>query len=146
MKKINKLIKATQYIQGFKIGEINPIIAVSKDDATTRLQGKSGRQIIVALPEDIVSVYDDAFQDTISTVFFVIEKLNNAAKTEEKEKKSYEETLQIVNEILEKLDNDITGNNACELLSGLSIKQISMVPEYSLFGGWSGYSVEITFK
>ncbi len=146
MKKINKLIKTTRYLQAFTLNDIVPISAVAKEDATTRLQGKSGRQIIVALPEDIVYVNNDAYQDTISTVFFVIEKLNNASKTNEKEKKSYEDALEFVEAIIEKIDNDITGENACELLAGLSIKQISIVPEYSVFGGWSGYSVEIIFK
>ena len=34
----------------------------------------------------------------------------------------------------------------CDLLSGLDLVSVDIVPEYSLFGGWNGYSIELKFE
>ena len=32
------------------------------------------------------------------------------------------------------------------ITSGMDLSSVNTVPEYSIFGGWSGYSIELTFE
>ena len=34
----------------------------------------------------------------------------------------------------------------CQLVTGLSLASADVVPEASVFGGWSGYSIELSFE
>ena len=34
----------------------------------------------------------------------------------------------------------------CTLVSGLSLSSVQITPEASIFGGWSGWSIELSFE
>ena len=53
--------------------------------------------------------------------------------------------LLIADAILGKISDD-TSRNDCNLVSGLSLSSVQITPEASLFGGWSGWSVELSFE
>ncbi len=56
---------------------------------------------------------------------------------------------QLCQAALDRIAEDLTGapaSGGCPLLAGMNITEVSVVPIYSAFGGWSGWSVEITLE
>lgn len=50
---------------------------------------------------------------------------------------------------LEQLERDLSGIGTgapCPLLAGLNLTTADVVPEYSIFGGWSGWYMEIVLE
>ena len=39
-----------------------------------------------------------------------------------------------------------TSSQNCRLVTGLALASVDVVPEASVFGGWSGYSIELSFE
>lgn len=68
---------------------------------------------------------------------FVLEKGLGLDKTMDLENVQYRKLLLIA---------DDTSGNDCNLVSGLSLSSVQITPEASLFGGWSGWSVELSFE
>lgn len=68
-----------------------------------------------------------------------------SGSTPERERKQYGELLDIASQIVERVAADST-SGTCGLLSGMSLASVEIVPEASIFGGWLGYSVELTFE
>ena len=76
---------------------------------------------------------------------FVLEKGLGLDKTTDLENVQYRKLLLIADAILGKIADDTSGND-CNLVSGLSLSSVQITPEASLFGGWSGWSIELSFE
>lgn len=147
MKRLQKLIRLNSYIESLTVPErpdIEPIRVVDQGDATTRLTNAYGDQVLIARPECIQSGGTDSPNDDIALAFFVVALINSQSWTQELSDETYARLLEIANAILERFCDNLTGS--CTLLSGLSLDNVNVIPEYSIFGSWSGWSVEMTFR
>lgn len=145
MKRFQRLISLTKYIEGFSLPGISPIVTTAQSDATSKLQHLSGVQVLAARPECRQQGDSDSYSSVLSTAFFVIDKSLAQASTPELERRQYAELLEIAALIVDRIADD-ADSGSCGLLAGLSIAAVEIVPEASVFGGWLGYSVEITFE
>lgn len=147
MKRFQRLISLTEYIEGFSLPElgIRPIVTTAQADATSKLQHLSGVQVLAARPECRQQGDSDSYSSVISTAFFVVSKGLGPAATPERERRQFSELLDIASRIVERVSGDST-SGACGLLSGMSLAAVEIVPEASIFGGWLGYSVELSFE
>lgn len=145
MKRFQRLISLTEYIEGFSLPGISPIVTTAQSDATSKLQHLSGVQVLAARPECRQQGDSDSYNSVLSTAFFVVAKGLGSANTSERERKQYGELLDIASQIVEQVAADST-SGTCGLLSGMSLAAVEIVPEASIFGGWLGYSVELTFE
>lgn len=150
MKRLQKLRRVNEYLRTFRLEDytsIVPVRVVDQENATSQLSKSGGDQLLVALPEARDWGQDsDTFSESVSTAFFVLAKINGPARTPALADSTYGRLLEISQAILDKLDEDLTGGDTgapCPLLAGLSLTDVNIVPEYSVFGGWSGWSIEI---
>lgn len=154
MKRLSKLKKLTEYLAGFRVPDypdITPVQVVDQENATSQLgSDAAGDQVLIAVPEAREYGPDtDSFSETLSTAFFVLANINGPTRTPELADETYLRLLEVSQAILDKLDEDLTGGEVglpCPLLAGLSLTDVNIVPEYSVFGGWSGWSIEITLS
>ena len=74
----------------------------------------------------------------------MLDKGLGTSRTEELENKQYQELAGLADAVLTRIADDAT-SGMCNLLSGLKLDSVDITPESSIFGGWSGYSIEISF-
>lgn len=151
MKRLSKLRKVTEYLSTFRIPgwpDITPVRVVDGENASGQLAKAAGDQVLAAVPEARDYGRDtDGFSESVSTAFFVLAKINGPARTVKLADETYLRLLEVSQAILDKLEEDLSGGQTgmpCPLLAGLSLTDVNVVPEYSVFGGWSGWSIEIT--
>lgn len=151
MKRLSKLRKVTEYLSTFRIPEwpdITPVRVVDGENASSQLAKAVGDQVLAAVPEARDYGRDtDGFSESVSTAFFVLAKINGPARTVKLADETYLRLLEVSQAILDKLEEDLSGGQTgmpCPLLAGLSLTDVNIIPEYSVFGGWSGWSIEIT--
>lgn len=146
MKRLERLIKLTEYLTNFRLQglPVEPIRVINHDNATSKLTNKSGVQILMALPEARHAGNSDTYTERFSTVIFVLEKELGAARTEEKEHEQLCKLLDTSSDILTKIEQD-AGDFNNPFLRDLTLDTVEIAPETSIFGGWSGYSVELGF-
>ena len=102
-------------------------------------------QVLVARPEVHQRGDSDTFREELGTVIFVLEKGLGLDKTEESENEQYSRLLEIADLILAYIAEETSSQN-CRLVTGLALASVDVVPEASVFGGWSGYSIELSFE
>ena len=152
MKRLLKLKRLTDYLSGFCLPDypdIVPVRVVDQENATSQLgSDAAGDQLLIAVPEAReYGQNTDSFSETLSTAFFVLANINGPAWTQALADETYNRLLEVSQAILAKLNEDLTGGDIgrpCPLLAGLTLTDVNIVPEYSVFGGWSGWSIEIT--
>ncbi len=147
MKRLERLIKLTQYLTYFRLpgSEIVPIRVVNHDHATSRLNNQKGIQILIARPEAKHSGNSDTYVEFFSTALFVLEKDLGTSRTGTREDEQYDRLLKLTSDILTKIEND-AGDFDNSYLKSLTLTSVEIVPETSVFGGWSGYSIELEFQ
>lgn len=145
MKIVQNLKRVNNYLRQFQIDGKHPLIVTSQGDAVTKLVFASGDQMLVARPEMSADGDSDTIIGHITLAFFLIAKLNGPASTVQKEEETFDRLEDLADKVLDRLVSDITDGN-CPLLRGLDLRSIDIVPESSLFGGWSGYSIEISLR
>lgn len=147
MKRLERLTNLTLYLTKFQMPnyDIVPIRVVNHDQATSRLVNQSGIQILIARPEVKHSGNSDSYTEIFTTALFVLEKDLGASRTDSREDEQYNRLLDITSDLLTKIEND-AGDFANPYLNSLTLAAVEIVPETSIFGGWSGYSIEITFQ
>lgn len=148
MKRLEKLERTLRYLGDFTLPNLNnaPIQAVNGDDATGRLSKANGLQFIISIPECYETGEDtDTYRDQIVLMFFSLARVNNSARTPQAEAAAYATTLARLRDALDKLSRDTTGGQ-CSDMSGLSVTEATVTAEYSIFGGWSGWSMEVTLE
>ena len=153
MKRLQKLAKVTEYLTHFQLTEhpdISPIMTVNQENATSQLNRVSGEQLLIAMPEGRCSGQDsDAFDNSVSFAMFALSKVNTPARTPETAEIAYAKLLQILDLCLDKIVVDIQGDektDPCPMLAGLDLTTVDVIPEYSIFAGWSGYYMEIVLE
>ena len=153
MNRLQKLLKLTDYLSKLRMTasdgcdtvDVEPIMTTAQADATSKLGHRSGVQVLIARPEENQTGNSDYHRDYIGTAIFVLEKGLGLDKTMDLENVQYRKLLLIADAILGKIADDTSGND-CNLVSGLSLSSVQITPEASLFGGWSGWSVELSFE
>ncbi len=153
MNRLQKLLKLTDYLSKLRMTasdgcdtvDVEPIMTTAQADATSKLAHCSGVQVLFARPEENQTGNSDYHRDYIGTAIFVLEKGLGLDKTMDLENAQYRKLLIVADAILGKIADDTSGND-CNLVSGLSLSSVQITPEASLFGGWSGWSIELSFE
>lgn len=148
MRRLQRLINANKYFRSFRpagLEDVDFSLVVDQDNAVSVLSRASGDQVLISFPEEYEQGRNDNFSSRISAVIFVITKINSAARTHKLTEESFDRMLEISQKILDTLVDDLSSFH-CNLLSGMDLSSVNTVPEYSIFGGWSGYSIELTFE
>jgi len=57
---------------------------------------------------------------------------------------TYLRLMDVCRETLGQLAEDLSGGTGCPLITGLDMTEVSIAPVYSVFGGWSGYVLDVT--
>lgn len=144
MKRLQKLINATDYFNGFRLDGAACSIVVDQDNAVSVLANASGDQLLISLPEESESGDStDTYSARVSAALFAVARINGPARTPEVARETYSRLLDLAQAAVIKLSDDITGGG-CGLMAGFKLTGLNVVPEYSVFGGWSGYSIELT--
>ncbi len=153
MKRLQKLAKVTDYLYRFRVpgdNDIVPVLTVNQENSTSQLARANGDQLLIALPEGRTNGRDsDSFDETVSFAFIALSKVNGPARTNDSAQIAYGRLLGLLDSCLEQLVRDLTGGEtggACPMLAGLDLTTVDVVPEYSIFGGWSGYYMEIVLE
>lgn len=149
MKRLQNLSNLNRYLRDFSLPQyprgVKCSYVTSQADATSLLDKCAGKQVLLARPELRQTGEGDSFSDVIDTAVFVLAKDLGAAKTQEKENALFDELEGIADDILSKIDCDLT-SGSCSLLPGFSIDEVIVTPEIQIFGSWCGYSLAITFR
>ena len=153
MKRLQRLARVTEYLHRFRIlerPEMKPILTVNQENVTSQLSRAAGEQLLIALPEGRMSGRDtDTFDETVSFAFFALSKVNGPARTSDTAEVAYLRLLELMAGCLEQLERDLSGVGTgapCPFLAGLNLTTADVVPEYSIFGGWSGWYMEIVLE
>lgn len=149
MKRLSRLKNLSEYFLSLRAPESSSagvIHVVDQENATAALSQAAGDQILVALPEASEHGRDsDSFSSSVSAAFFVLAKINGPSRTQRIADAAYARLLDTAQELLSMIERDLT-SGGCRLISGLVLSEVRTVPQYSIFGGWSGWSVELTFE
>lgn len=154
MSRMSRIIRLDKYLAALtfrreyddgQILQLKSVMTTAQADATSKLSRLSGPQIVVARSECKQSGDTDGYTSILSTVIFVLDKGLGTSRTEERENEQYVELAGIADAVLARIADDATSGN-CGLLSGLQLASVDITPESSLFGGWCGYSIELSFR
>ena len=145
MKRFAKLQNLNEWLAAFHVDGADVLRCVNQGDATTKLANAAGDQVVIARPECFQRGDSDTFADTISLAFFVLAHELGSAATPDLEDEKFAELLELANTVIAILEKALT-SGSCNYLSGLSMESVNIVPELSLFGGWFGYSIDITLS
>ena len=144
MKRLQRLARATDYFYDFSIPDVDCSVVVDQDNAISALATASGDQLLISLPEESENGQTtDDYASRVTVAMFAIARINGPACTPKKAREAYSRLLGVAQAAVTRLSDDITGGG-CSAVSGLRLIGLNVVPEYSIFGGWSGYSIEIT--
>lgn len=142
MKPLEKLNKLSKYLKTLKVGFVEAMLTTNASDATERLNGASGVNIITARPE----LNHSGNRDSLSTAIFVLDKSLGNGRTPELESSQYDMLVPIVNQVLSDIGSAIDSECREGRLAGLNLVSYDVTPETSIFGGWLGWSIELTFE
>ncbi|MCR4565473.1 MAG: hypothetical protein K5651_05220 [Bacteroidales bacterium] len=145
MRRLQKLSRLSRYLEQFSIEGVACSFVVTQADATTKLNSAVGDQVLLARPEVHQDGNSDNYTQTLSTAIFVLAKDPGAGRTDARMNETYSRLEALSDRILEIIEDACTAGQ-CDLLSGLDLVSVDVVPEYSLFGGWNGYSIELKFE
>lgn len=141
------------YLRNITVGLSLPLphIVADEDQGTVVLNSPryDGVQVIVALPRANLAGNCDDVGGTHTFIIFCIEKGKQQSETQETLLSQYSKTLGLLNSILDKIARDTCGDGSgdgCSLLAGKDFREIALVPEAGIFGGWNGWSATITLK
>lgn len=148
MRRLQKLRNLSTYFQTFSLPgtECSFKHVTAQGDATTKLDKATGIQVLFARPEyREIGQDQDTHKAYVDTAIFVLAKDLGSSKTEAKENAQYAELENVVEAVLHRIDEDVT-SGGCVLLSGFVMSSIRVTPEPLIFGGWCGYSIDLSFE
>lgn len=149
MKRLARLKDVNDYLKNLHPPagtEADIVHVVDQENAAAALSRASGDQILVAVPESVEhGEYTDSFTFSISAAFFTLARINGPSRTREAADEAYSRLLSLAQAMISAIESDLT-SGGCRLMSGLILSEVRTVPQYSIFGGWSGWSVELTFR
>lgn len=145
LQRLAKLERLEAYLRNITLPDDGVTVSyvTAQDAATSLLNAAAGIQVLVARPECRQNFGSDgvARSTDMETVVFVLQKSLGAGNTPERELALFDRCLELCDDILSLLFADAEG---CNL--GLELTGIDLRPEVSVFGGWSGYSLSISFS
>lgn len=100
------------------------------------------RRVLVSYPMYNDRGNTDVYSGTASVVIFVLEKTLAQQRTDAAEADQFSGILETVDELCSCIENDISNGVLC----GFDVANTQINPEYSVFGGWLGYSIEVDFR
>ncbi|MGM9756912.1 MAG: hypothetical protein ACI3ZM_02040 [Candidatus Cryptobacteroides sp.] len=143
------LIRLNDYLTGFSIDNdgtpLKAIMTTAQADATSKLSFLSGIQVLAARPDERRTYNGDSYSRSLNTAFFVVAKGLAQSGDYEMENEQYRLLARLAAAIVDRVMSDST-SGVCNLLAGLAVASVDIAPESSIFGGWCGYSVEISFE
>ena len=145
MRRLENLVNLTNYLKDFSLSSTKVIFAIDADNATSKLLNESKNIILVAMPELEEVGGTDTYSNSLSTAFFVLGTLSDSDKTDELELQMFLELLSISREVANKIEEDIS-NCTNPLVQGLRLSRVGCIPVGSVFGGWSGWSIDVSFE
>lgn len=145
-KRLERISMLMGYLRDFAVeGLPAPILGVNNEQTTNALVSKTGPQLVAAYPELSHTGNSDCYTETLQSVFFVLDKSLGATRTEVSEFEQYMGLMELADAVLTKIERD-TSADPCSPLGGLTLMTAKVAPEGSIFGGWCGYSIEVTMK
>lgn len=148
MRRLQNLHKVNRFLEEMNLRQTGAgfRMVTSQASATTRLDKSSGDQVVIARPECRISSSDqDSCRTYIDTVIFVLTKDLGAGRTDAKESEAYGRLAGIASAVIEHILESTT-SGCCELMSGLVVTSINVVPEEQIFGSWFGWSIELSLE
>lgn len=142
---MHKLRRVNNYVRDFQVDGIRPIVVTRQGDATTKIARLTGDQLLVARPELSGDGTVDCLKPRVTLAFFAIAKIEGPSLTEQLENDTYDRLEVLIDKVLTRFADDIT-MSGCPLLNGMDLVSVDVVPESGIFGGWSGYSIEISLE
>ncbi len=118
------------------------VFVTSDNQATTRLKDKSGICLVAVIPSFDVSGQLARSVDDASTYFFVVRKAKPDDKKDQ-EQSLYQETQDVLYALKDSISNK--AEEGCSVFWRLSPESIHIDPEYNTFGGFSGWSMSMSF-
>lgn len=148
MRRLQNLHRVSRFLEEMNLPQTGAEfrMVTSQASATTRLDKCSGDQVVIARPECRISSTDqDSCRTYIDTAIFVLTKDLGAGRTDARESEAYARLAGIASAIVEHILGSTTSGR-CDLLSGLIVTSINVVPEEQIFGSWFGWSIELSFE
>ena len=149
MNSLKKLAQLNKYLRCLRLPgrqDVTFSYVTNQADATSRLDKASGAQVLMARPDcSLRSISEDHIESYLDTVIFVLDKDLGAGKTDAAEEKQYDKLEAITGDILDLIYRTIA-ESSCEMLSGFRLASATVTPEAMIFGGWTGYSIELSFE
>lgn len=126
-----------------KMGDLAGVVfAVNEAHALSRLNGKSGVQLLVTFPSsEVVGGADNGVQ-AHSLLVMVLERSNSQAKTEEEEFEQFARLREVIEAVRQQLAED--SSHSRRPWSRLSVLGTRIEPEYNL-KDWNGWSCDVVF-
>ena len=143
MQPIEKLARVSDFLRTMHVGKVPVIFTTNAQDATARLNNATGVQIVTSRPE----LHQTGDSTTINAVAFVLIKGLGTTSTPELESEQFDDLLTVTTRLV--LDGIVSSTDHYDCvrsLLGIELESYDIVPEASIFGGWLGWSVEMTFS
>jgi hypothetical protein len=146
MKRLEKLTKLNSFLRTLSLAD-KPEVAfnyvTTESDATSLLDKSAGIQVLIARPE-LRQSFDDLGvprSTDLDTAIFVLEKNLGAARTAQTECEQFDRLEEVAEDIL-----NLVFESMYNCTYGLQVSNLDIRPEVSIFGGWNGYSIAISFR
>lgn len=144
--RLQRITDLLTYLRDFTVpGLPSPILGVDNAQTTSALTSKSGPQLVAAYPEVAHKGNSDTYVETLQTAFFVLDKALGAARTAEAEFDQYLRLATLADAVLTRIERDTTSPFVSPIGS-LTLLTATVTPEASLFGGWVGYTIELSLQ
>ena len=151
---LEKIIRLIKYCRNIHEGMADipvPFLVATEDQGTLVLNSpkREPRQIVISLPEATLTGDCDNIKGPHTLIIFALEKAKEQTRTPEQSDRLYLETADILERLLVKFINDISGASPtgnCPLLCGMEFVEAGIQPEAGRFGGWDGWSATLTLK
>lgn len=134
-----------QYFAGFVAASdelTGMIFAVNEVHAVTRLNGKSGVQLLVTFPSsEVVGPADNGVQ-VHSLLLMVLERSNSQSKTDEDEFEQFVRLREMIEKVRQRLAED--SSRSRRPWARLSILGTRIEPEFNL-KDWNSWSCDVVF-
>lgn len=117
-------------------------LVADDNQATKKLGSKTGIHLVAVIPSAERSGQPGRSIDNNVALFFVVQKPKASAKNEE-ELTLYENTQEIIQAISQLILE--RQENGCTVFFRLEPASIHIDPQYNIFGGFSGWSMNFVF-
>lgn len=142
IKQLTDYLRSLQYERGGLNYKVSMVVSVDNCVSVLERPDVQPRRVLVAHPVYSDSGNTDTYLGSFSTVIFVLEKSQEQQRTDDSEASQFVGILNTVDELCSRIENDISNGVLC----GFDLVSIQISPEYSVFGGWLGYSIEVSLR